>query len=193
MVRSRKPSNVTKFTHQDHNLNSSDHQLINDQVTSEEPLLPQQAPSSPSLTPIRTRHRSPQPLNPVPPRLFVIVSLIASSLILSFFFLAPSLGPLFRLPLPPASKQIRPVGPPGSITDKTVKWANQGGAWNNVDLDAAFKNASAAAPLSNGTHAYRRTVIVISLDGFRWPISHPPPPLSLSLSLESLLIVWHLN
>ncbi|KAA1098394.1 hypothetical protein PGT21_034593 [Puccinia graminis f. sp. tritici] len=130
-------------------------------------------------------------LEPFPTSTFLISSLIALGLFLLFFCLAPSISPLFpRSTTPhlsattttgpatdqsnpptsskkPTSKFVKPSAPPGSITDNTDNWANQGGGWKDSDPDAEDKIAEIGAPLFNGTHRFKKTVIIVSLDGFR--------------------------
>ncbi|EGG12682.1 uncharacterized protein MELLADRAFT_46368 [Melampsora larici-populina 98AG31] len=103
--------------------------------------------------------------NPIKPRTYLILSTISIIFILFIFSIAPhfSIESISKTTL----KQIKPIGPPGSITSNTEHWASQGGTWNNVDLDEKFKESDKLASLSNSTHHFKKTLIVVSLDGFR--------------------------
>ncbi|MBW0538224.1 hypothetical protein O181_077939 [Austropuccinia psidii MF-1] len=113
---------------------------------------------------------------PCPTAVFLISCMLVLGLFLIFFLLAPWFGSFTKNAIPISSFSpsnnstlhfIKPSGPPGSITDKTENWAAQGGNWNNLDLEADNKAIENDAPFSNGTHKFKKTVLLISLDGFR--------------------------
>lgn len=109
---------------------------------------------------------SPQPnQNPIKPRTYLILSTVSLIFILFIFSIAPQFS--IKSITKPTLRKIKPIGPPGSITSNTEHWASQGGTWNNVDLDEKFKESDQLAPLSNSTSHFKKTLIIVSLDGFR--------------------------
>lgn len=60
---------------------------------------------------------------------------------------------------------VRPVGPPGSITDETDHWASVGDPWTSSS--SSDPSLDSDGMRWNGTHSFKKTVILVSLDGFR--------------------------
>ncbi|KAI7960948.1 hypothetical protein MJO28_001437 [Puccinia striiformis f. sp. tritici] len=151
MVRSRTNSRVQR-------LNEAEHE--NGQ---QEPLLAETAALKPAKN---------QP-EPFKTKTFLLAALFAFGLFLLFFSLAPNISVFF----PPASsiktsssrrpttKLVKPDAPPGSITDKIEHWADQGGSY--IEPSIHDTQIIDQAPFFNGTHHFKKTVIIVSLDGFR--------------------------
>ncbi|KAI8461671.1 alkaline-phosphatase-like protein [Phakopsora pachyrhizi] len=125
-------------------------------------------------------------LRPLRRQIFIINCLIGIGLLVVFTLLAPLIGSTvrsLRQNFSPTkikvSNSFRPTGPPGSITQKTEHWAQQGGDWKVYDPSTGTKERLAeldgdddqkvvgVTTISNGTHLFKPTVILVSFDGFR--------------------------
>ncbi|CAH7685157.1 antigen [Phakopsora pachyrhizi] len=193
MVRSRKASNHHQpvnlnINHLNQNQNEEEEEEDNDNEDQQAHrlLLTSNQPEPERGHDHGFQNSSDHELRPLRRQIFIINCLIGIGLLVVFTLLAPLIGSTvrsLRQNFSPTkikvSNSFRPTGPPGSITQKTEHWAQQGGDWKVYDPSTGTKERLAeldgdddqkvvgVTTISNGTHLFKPTVILVSFDGFR--------------------------